>query len=236
MMILLVGLGNPGAQYAGNRHNVGFMAVERIHREWNGGPWRSKFHGEIAEASVGGTRVMFLKPGTFMNESGRAVLEATRFYKMDLSEVVVIHDEIDLAPGRFRMKTGGGTGGHNGLKSICAHLGDEFRRLRVGVGHPGRKELVPGYVLRDFAKADEDWLDPLLNAFAAEAPLLVAGKDAQFASRVHERLAAGGVATKTRKVQAEPAQKGARLPGLGGNMAPPRGSSPFSALAQLLRK
>lgn len=238
MMQLLVGLGNPGAQYEHNRHNVGFMAVDRIHHHWSGGPWRRKFQGEIAEATVGGTRVMFLKPATYMNESGRSVSEAMRFYKISLGDVVIVHDEIDLAPGRFRMKTGGGTGGHNGLKSINAHIKDGYRRLRIGVGHPGRKEMVPGYVLHDFSRADGEWLDPLLDALAVEAPLLVGGKDSEYASKVHARLAQQGTAAKKKKVQAEAErpQPAEPLPGLGGKSAGARGASPFAALAQFLRK
>jgi PTH1 family peptidyl-tRNA hydrolase len=229
MMKLLVGLGNPGDGYAMNRHNVGFMAVDRIHDRWNGGPWRRKFQGEVAEATVGGARVMFLKPMTFMNESGRAVAEAARFYKVDLGDIVVAHDEIDLPPGKFRMKTGGGTGGHNGLKSICAHMRDGYRRLRIGVGHPGRKEMVPSYVLKDFPKADYEWLEPMLDAFAEEAPLLVAGQDSAFASKVHERLSGSSVGPKKTDTpapaEAQPAPPAAQKPG-----------GPFSALAQLLRK
>lgn len=227
MMQLMVGLGNPGAGYANHRHNVGFMAVDRIHRAWDGGPWRKKFQGEIAEAVVGDIRVMFLKPLTFMNESGRAVAETLRFYKMALSDVVVIHDEIDLAPGKFRMKTGGGTGGHNGLKSISALNKDGYRRLRIGVGHPGRKEMVPAYVLHDFAKSDSEWLDPMLDAFADEAPLMAAGKDSEFASKVHARLGGGGV----RKLQREtPAPHPAAMPQRA------RQGGAFAALASLLRK
>lgn len=231
MMKLLVGLGNPGEGYAMNRHNVGFMAVDRIHDRWKGGPWRRKFQGEVAEATIGDTRVMFLKPMTFMNESGRAVAEAARFYKVDLSDIVVAHDEIDLPPGKFRMKTGGGTGGHNGLKSVSAHMRDGYRRLRIGVGHPGRKEMVPAYVLHDFAKADHDWLDPMLDAFADEALLLVTGQDAAFASKVHARLGAGGARPKASgENRADPA------PPREAPSAPKVSANPFSALAQLLRK
>ena len=231
MMKLLVGLGNPGDGYAMNRHNVGFMAVDRIHDRWNGGPWRRKFQGEVAEATVDGTRVMFLKPMTFMNESGRAVAEAARFYKVDLADIVVAHDEIDLPPGKFRMKTGGGTGGHNGLKSVSAHMRDGYRRLRIGVGHPGRKEMVPSYVLHDFAKADHDWLEPMLDAFAEEAPLLVTGQDAAFASKVHARLSDGGAAKPKKADRPAPTAEGA-APG----PAQKNGGGPFAALAHLLRK
>lgn len=238
MMKLLVGLGNPGKNYAHNRHNVGFMAVDSIHDRWKGGPWRRKFHGEVSEATVIGVRVMFLKPLTFMNESGRAVSEAANFYKVSLNDIVVVHDEIDLPPGKFRMKSGGGAGGHNGLKSITAHMRDGYRRLRIGVGHPGRKELVPQYVLQDFARHDNGWLDPMLEAFCEEAPLLVRGDDASFASRVHMRLA-NQRRTETPSLPGEnsSAQRTTPPPPPGTRRVEEKSaSSPFSALAQLLRK
>lgn len=187
-MLIFVGLGNPGPRYAANRHNVGFMAVDRLWERYRFGPWRQKFQAEIAEGVIGDERVLLMKPLTYMNESGRAVGEATRFYKTPPSEVVVFHDELDLPPGKFRAKTGGGHGGHNGLRSLTAQLGEDYRRIRIGIGHPGAKELVHGWVLHDFAKADEAWLEPLLDAMAAEAPLLAAGKDATFANRVHAVL------------------------------------------------
>nr|WP_108661919.1 aminoacyl-tRNA hydrolase [Acuticoccus kandeliae] len=236
-MKLMVGLGNPGSTYAMNRHNVGFMAIDRIHDRWHGGPWRRKFQSDVSEANIHGTRVMFLKPLTYMNESGRALAEAASFYKVDPADIVVIHDEIDLPPAKFRMKIGGGTGGHNGLKSIIAHMKDGFRRLRVGVGHPGRKELVPSYVLHDFAKADQSWLEPLLDAFAEEAPLLATGQDATFASRVHMRLSN---TAPVKKAEREPdcapkAERAHALLAKSGADARPA-ASPFSALAHLLRK
>ncbi|MBJ3775394.1 aminoacyl-tRNA hydrolase [Acuticoccus sp. 2012] len=231
-MKLFVGLGNPGGTYAMNRHNVGFMAIDRIHDRWNGGPWRRKFQGEVAEADIAGQRVMFLKPMTYMNESGRSVAEAARFYKVDLTDIVVAHDEIDLPHGKFRMKVGGGTGGHNGLKSISAHMRDGYRRLRIGIGHPGRKEMVPGYVLHDFAKADFAWLDPMLDAFADHAPILVEGNDAAFASKVHAALAGAGRA-KGDKPAAPPASR-APEPRQGRDGKSSGG--PFAALAHLLRK
>ena len=238
MLKLLIGLGNPGATYALNRHNVGFMTIDRIHGRWRGGPWRQKFQSDVAEASIDGVRVMFMKPMTFMNESGRAVAEAARFYKVELADIVVAHDEIDLPPGRFRMKTGGGTGGHNGLKSISAHMKDGYRRMRIGVGHPGRKEAVPGYVLHDFAKADYDWLDPLLDAFADEAPFLAAGDDAQFASKVHLRLGDGAKSAGAARRAARTAAKAeADVPAHPADLPKsPVKASPFSALAHLLRK
>ncbi|MEO1103073.1 MAG: aminoacyl-tRNA hydrolase [Pseudomonadota bacterium] len=237
MMKLIVGLGNPGANYARNRHNVGFMVADRIHRRWSGGPWRRKFQSEVAEATVQGERVMFLKPLTYMNESGRAVSEASRFYKVGLQDIVVVHDEIDLPPGKFRMKTGGGTGGHNGLKSITAHMRDGYRRLRIGVGHPGRKEMVPGYVLHDFANADDDWLDPLLDALAEETPALARGEDSSFASKVHNRLSPPGGARERGATEAA-AKANATA---SRSVAEPvkqenRPARPFAVLAQLLRK
>ena len=236
-MKLIVGLGNPGKEYAGHRHNVGFMAVDHIHDEWRGNPWRKKFQAEIAEVSVGDTRCLLVKPMTYMNESGRAVAEAMRFYKIQLPDVVIIHDEIDLAPGKFRMKTGGGTGGHNGLKSMTAMIKDGYRRLRIGVGHPGRKEMVPGYVLRDFAKADADWLEPMLDAFAREAPSLAAGDDAGFANKVHQRLGRGP-AKPAAKSPPAPAAASAAQPKspLAPPAAAPATTGPFAALKGLFRK
>lgn len=184
-MLLFVGLGNPGAKYAGHRHNIGFMAVDRIARAYGFGPWKKKFHGEVAEGHIAGERVLLLKPQTFMNESGRAVGEAANFYKLAAPHVVVFYDEIDLAPGRLRMKTGGGAAGHNGIRSVAASaIGDGFRRARLGVGHPGRAELVHGYVLSDFAKSDAEWVDKLLDACAKAAPLLVAGEDDKYQAEV----------------------------------------------------
>jgi PTH1 family peptidyl-tRNA hydrolase len=184
-MILIVGLGNPGRQYALNRHNVGFMAVDAIHRRHGFPSWRRRFQAEAAEAPLDENKCLVLKPQTYMNESGRAVQEAVRFYKLAPSDVLVIHDEVDLPPGKTRMKAGGGVAGHNGLRSIGAAIGNDFRRLRIGVGHPGVKELVANYVLHDFAKADLAWLTPLLEAIADNAPLLAAGKDSTFANRLH---------------------------------------------------
>ncbi len=169
--LLIAGLGNPGAQYARNRHNVGFMAVEGIHGAYGFGPWRSKFQGEIAEGKLGGRRTILLKPQTFMNESGLSVGPAMRFLKLLPSCLVVIHDEIDLAAGKLKAKTGGGDAGHNGLRSVTAALGPDYHRVRIGVGHPGGKERVVGHVLQNFAKADDEWLTPLLSAIADAAPL-----------------------------------------------------------------
>jgi PTH1 family peptidyl-tRNA hydrolase len=188
-MLLIVGLGNPGADYAAHRHNVGFMAVDEIHRRHGFAPWRRRFHGATAEGALGGGKVLLLKPQTYMNESGRSVAEAASFYKIAPQDILVIHDEVDLAPGKTRMKSGGGSAGHNGLRSVSGAIGDDYRRLRIGVGHPGVKEMVPIHVLHDFAKADKAWLEPLLAAIADNAPLLADGKDATFANRLHAALA-----------------------------------------------
>ncbi len=184
-MLLLVGLGNPGAKYAGNRHNIGFMAVDAIARAYGFGPWKKKFHGELAEGHIDGVRVALLKPQTYMNESGRAVGEAAGFHKLSPMDVVVFYDEIDLAPGRFRMKTGGGAAGHNGIRSLIASpIGEGFRRARLGVGHPGQAELVHGYVLSDFHKADGEWVARLIEAIAQAAPLLAKSEDEKFQGEV----------------------------------------------------
>jgi PTH1 family peptidyl-tRNA hydrolase len=178
-MLLLVGLGNPGARYARQRHNIGYMAVDAVARRYDFAPWRTRFSSLVSEGQLGTTKVLLLKPQTYMNLSGQAVAAAARFYKLPLHDVVVCHDELDLAPGKVRIKTGGGVAGHNGLRSVAEHFGSrEFRRVRFGIGHPGHKELVTGHVLGDFAAADRDWVEPLLAAFAEAAPLLAAGDDA----------------------------------------------------------
>jgi PTH1 family peptidyl-tRNA hydrolase len=183
-MLLLVGLGNPGPRHARNRHNIGFMAVDEIVRRHALGPWRVRFQGWVAEGRIGAEKVLALKPGTFMNESGRAVGEAVRFYKLGLDQVVVFYDDIDLRPGKVKVKRGGGAGGHNGLRSIDAHIGPDYWRVRLGIGHPGHKDRVQGYVLQDFAKVETAWLEKLLPAVAAELPTLLAGDEGAFMSRV----------------------------------------------------
>jgi peptidyl-tRNA hydrolase, PTH1 family len=183
-MKLFVGLGNPGSAHARQRHNVGFMAVDAIAAAHGFGPWRAKFRGEIAEGRLGAERVLLLKPGTYMNLSGEAVRAALQFYKLEPGDVVVFHDELDLAPGRVRVKAGGGTAGHNGLRSLGAHLGPDFVRVRIGIGHPGDKRVVSNYVLGDFAKAEADWLDPLLKTLAGAAPRLAEGDAAGFMNAV----------------------------------------------------
>ncbi|MEX0368877.1 MAG: aminoacyl-tRNA hydrolase [Ruegeria sp.] len=188
-MKLFVGLGNPGGKYARNRHNVGFMAVDRIAGDHGFGPWKSKFQGQIAEGRLGSEKVLLLKPGTFMNRSGQSVGEAMRFYKLDSTDVTVLHDELDLAPGKVRVKAGGGHAGHNGLRSVHDHIGAAYDRVRLGIGHPGRKELVSGYVLHDFARADEDWLEDVLRGVSDGAPHLAAGDGGKFMNAVALRTA-----------------------------------------------
>jgi len=191
-MLLIVGLGNPGSAYAGNRHNIGFMAVDAIAKRHGIGPWRRRFQGVSAEGPLSGERVQLLLPGTFMNDSGRAVAEAANFYKLGLPDIVVVHDEIDLEPGKVRVKTGGGSAGHNGLRSISSHVGNDYRRVRIGVGHPGVKDLVQAYVLSDFAKSERDWVETLCGLIADNAGLLAKGEDASFQNKVHLAMAAKG--------------------------------------------
>jgi peptidyl-tRNA hydrolase, PTH1 family len=183
-MKILVGLGNPGDKYEQNRHNVGFMAVEAIAENHNGGPWKRRFQGFACEVDIGRECCLLLKPSTFMNESGRSVGEALRFYKISPADVIVFHDELDLEPGRVRVKFGGGHAGHNGLKSLSAHIGNDYHRVRIGIGHPGSREAVVSYVLHDFSKKDREWLEPLLHAMARGAPHLLTGQDAKFLNEV----------------------------------------------------
>ena len=187
-MTLLVGLGNPGERYRLNRHNVGFMAVETIASRNAIGPWKSKFSGSFAEGRVGSQKVRLLKPGTYMNESGRSVRQAADFFGLGPGEIIVFHDELDLAPGRVRVKTGGGLAGHNGLRSIAATLGPDFRRVRLGIGHPGHKDAVTRWVLGDFARADRDWLIPMLDALGDGIGDLLAGDDSRFVTRIAEAV------------------------------------------------
>ncbi len=187
-MFLFAGLGNPGSKYAGNRHNVGFMAVDEIVRRHGFSSWRKKFQSDASEGLLGGEKVLVLKPQTYMNESGRAVGEAVRFHNIDLDQVYVFYDELDLEPGKMRVKMGGGAAGHNGIRSIAAHLGPDFKRVRLGIGHPGVKDFVMPHVLGDFAKADREWLLKLLESVAEQAALLVEGRDETFQSKVHLAL------------------------------------------------
>jgi peptidyl-tRNA hydrolase, PTH1 family len=195
-MQLFVGLGNPGARYTGNRHNVGFMVVEAIAKRHGFPPFRRRFQGVVAEGPLGGDRVLLLLPGTFMNESGRAVAEATHFYKLGVADVTVFHDEIELKPAKVRVKVGGGIAGHNGLRSISAHVGNDYRRVRIGVGHPGVKELVHPHVLSDFAKDERPWVEALCDIIADNAELLVKGQDASFQNKVHLAMQAKGFGDK----------------------------------------
>ena len=185
VMWLLVGLGNPGDKYKDNRHNIGFMAIDAIAREFSIGPFKDKFKGELAEGRIGDQRVALLKPKTFMNESGQSVGAAAKFYKVEPDHILTFHDELDLAPAKIRVKMGGGNAGHNGLRSMQAHLGTpDFKRIRLGIGHPGDKDRVHGYVLGDFSKAEREWLGDYLEAIAKHVPLLIEGKESDFMSKV----------------------------------------------------
>jgi PTH1 family peptidyl-tRNA hydrolase len=191
-MLLFVGLGNPGERHAGNRHNIGFMAVQRIARRHDIKPWRRKFQGVGVEGAIAGEKVLLLLPGTYMNESGRAVQEAARFHKVEPGQIVVFHDEVELTPGKVRVKVGGGNAGHNGLRSISAHIGNDYKRVRLGVGHPGDKNLMERYVLQDFAKSEWPWVEALCDIVADNAGLLVEDRDASFQNKVHLAMAAKG--------------------------------------------
>lgn len=237
-MRLFVGLGNPGVKYAMNRHNIGFMAVERIATDYGFAPWRAKFQGEISEGRLGSERVVLLKPMTFMNLSGQSVGEAMRFYKLEPADVVVLHDELDLAPGKARVKTGGGHAGHNGLRSIHQHIGDAYARVRIGIGHPGNKDRVAAYVLSDFTKGDEAWLDDLLRGISEGAPALAAGDAARFMNAVALRTSPPRSSPAPTRADRPKAGTGAaRLPETG---TPPREtpptetSLPTTALQRLL--
>ena len=183
-MLIIAGLGNPGQRYAANRHNLGFLVADEIARRHGFGPWRQRFQAEVSEGRLADRKVICLKPQTYMNRSGQSVGEALRFFKLAPEALYVLHDEIDLAPGKLRVKQGGGAGGHNGLRSIDAHIGKDYWRIRLGVGHPGDKDLVHGYVLRDFAKQDRIWVEKLIDAVADEVPKLLAGDASSFMSRV----------------------------------------------------
>jgi PTH1 family peptidyl-tRNA hydrolase len=191
-MRLFVGLGNPGAKYAGNRHNIGFMAVDEIARRHGFAPWRRRFQGETAEGTLERERVILLRPLTFMNESGRAVQEAANFFKLTPADIAVFHDELELPSAKLRVKVGGGIAGHNGLRSISAHVGNDYRRVRLGIGHPGVKELVHGHVLSDFAKSDRPWVEALIGAVADNAALIAVDRDSAFQNKVHLTMQAQG--------------------------------------------
>lgn len=187
-MRLFVGLGNPGREYAAQRHNIGFMAVDAIARRHAAAPFRRRFQGEVSETVLDGERVLLLKPETYMNESGRAVREAAHFFKIPLADITVFHDEMDLGPGTVRVKIGGGNAGHNGLKSVTAEVGNDYRRVRLGIGHPGRKELVLGFVLGNFSRDEEPWVEALCDAVAADAALLAKGEGDKFQTRVQRAM------------------------------------------------
>src|SRR5947209_18626504 len=197
-MLLFVGLGNPGARHARNRHNIGFMAVGAIARRYAFAPFRARFQSRASEGQIAGERIVLIEPQTFMNDSGRAVQEAARFYKIALEDIIVFHDELDLAPGKLRVKIGGGNAGHNGLRSITAHMGNEYKRVRLGIGHPGDKSLVYSYVLSDFAKSEASWVEALCKAVADQAPLLAKGDDVHFQSKVHLAMDAAGLSEVNR--------------------------------------
>jgi PTH1 family peptidyl-tRNA hydrolase len=191
-MLLFVGLGNLGKAFAGHRHNAGFMAIDAIARAYDAPAFRSRFQGLVSEIVLAGERVTLLKPQTYMNESGRSAGEAARFYKIDLSHIVVFHDELDLLPGKIRVKTGGGNAGHNGLKSLTEHVGNDYRRVRIGIGHPGDKALVHNYVLSDFAKTECAWVAALCGAIATHAGLLVKGEDEAFQRKIQQAVETAG--------------------------------------------
>lgn len=195
-MRLFVGLGNPGTKYQDNRHNIGFMAVDEIARRHGFAPWRRRFQGEASEGWLGQERVILLKPTTFMNNSGHAVQDAVHFYKLAQGDVVVFHDEIELTPAKVRVKVGGGIAGHNGLRSISAHIGNEYRRVRLGIGHPGVKDRVLTHVLDDFPRSERPWVEALVNVVAENAALLVAGQDTAFQNKVHLAVQAKGLVEK----------------------------------------
>ena len=230
-MKLFVGLGNPGTKYAGNRHNIGFMAVERIAGRYRFPAWRRKFDGLCTEGEIGGERVLLLKPDTFMNDSGRSVGEAARFLKIGIADIVVFHDELDLDPGRVKVKVGGGNAGHNGLRSTSAHIGNDYTRVRIGIGHPGSKDAVTHYVLGDFAKSESAWVELMLDALAASAGWLAKGKSDRFQSDVARLTSVADEPPAPKPVAAKPlAPKPARHP------AGERASKAQNAIAENLKK
>ncbi len=188
-MLLFVGLGNPGQKYAHNRHNIGFMAIDQIAKGYGFSPFKKKFQGQFSETIIEGQKILLLKPETFMNESGKSVGEAVRLYRLRLENIIIFYDDLDLAPGKLRMKTGGGLAGHNGLRSLKQHMGENFRRARLGIGHPGHKDKVIGHVLKDFSKAEQKWLPVFLQALADNIALLIKGEAATYQNRIHEAMA-----------------------------------------------
>lgn len=235
-MLLLVGLGNPGEKYARHRHNVGFMAVDAIADAMGFGPARAKFQGDLREGVIGGEKALILKPRTYMNDSGQSVGEAARFYKIAPEDITVFYDELDLAPGKLKVKTGGGAAGHNGIRSIDSHIGNGFRRVRIGIGHPGDKSRVTGHVLGDFSKADQDWLEPMLAAIASEAGFLADENDNRFTTAVAQKLASKKQTESSIKPEMGAAND---LPGRAVHEAPPNAEKPEqhkNAFADALKK
>ncbi|WP_027488296.1 aminoacyl-tRNA hydrolase [Allorhizobium undicola] len=230
-MLVITGLGNPGAQYAANRHNIGFMAVDAIHDDHGFSPWSKKFKGEVSDGTIAGEKVLLIKPQTYMNLSGEAVGEALRFYKLGPESLIAIYDELDLAPGKARIKTGGGHGGHNGIKSLDAHCGLNYRRLRLGIGHPGDKARVQNHVLGDFSKADKAWLDPMLEALARNADMLVRGEESQLMNKL--ALATGGKAEEEKPKSAKPQKSHIHQ---ARNSAQPRKLPETGPMAEMLKK
>lgn len=230
-MKLFIGLGNPGTKYAGNRHNIGFMALDRIAADHGFGPWRRAFHGLVAEGRLGAERVMLLKPETFMNLSGQSVQAAMTYHKITPADLVVFHDELDLAPGKLKVKVGGGHAGHNGLRSIHGHIGEAYGRVRLGIGHPGHKDAVAAYVLHDFAKADQDWLEPLLTGLSEGAAALAAGDAGRFQTTVALRTNPPRSSTPPR---AEPAARPLPKPAPAPQQAPGPAEPDRSPLQRLM--
>ncbi|MBA2126930.1 aminoacyl-tRNA hydrolase [Hyphomicrobium methylovorum] len=234
-MKLFVGLGNPGEKYSGNRHNIGFMAVERIAERHGFGPWRKKFQGLVTEGSIGSERIVLLKPETYMNDSGRAVGEAARFLKISQSDIYVFHDELDLVPGKIKLKAGGGNAGHNGLRSISAHIENDYKRVRLGIGHPGSRDVVAHYVLNDFAKSERAWLTNLIDAIANAAPHLAKGDDARFLNDV-ARATIEDDEPPAAKQSAPAEREDVKKPATASHPAGERASKRQSALAENLKK
>ncbi|WP_099864517.1 aminoacyl-tRNA hydrolase [Pararhizobium haloflavum] len=233
-MQIIAGLGNPGARYAGNRHNIGFMAVDEIARANGFSPWSKKFKAEIAEGELGGEKVLLLKPQTFMNVSGEAVGEAIRFYKLGPDALTVIYDELDLQAGKARIKTAGGHGGHNGIKSIDAHVGKDYRRVRLGIGHPGAKELVHNHVLGDFSKADRAWLEPFLAAIGENAAMLVQRDDSGFMNKLALSLTGAAQAPAPTAPVGKPAKGRSHI--RQANRPQSQGPAPTGPMADMLKR
>lgn len=235
-MRMIVGLGNPGEKYAGHRHNIGFMAADAIFRRHSFSPWRKKFKAEIADGEINGEKVLLLKPQTMMNLSGQSVGEAMRFYKLTLADITVMYDELDLAPGKVRIKIGGGSGGHNGIKSIDAHCGKEYRRIRLGIGHPGHKDRVTGHVLGDFARSDREWLEPLLDTIAENAAMLATGDEAGLMNKVALALGNKNESKPAKKAKSHIRQAQNNAPKIEPPKVGPQSSAQANKMAEMLKK